>query len=141
MPRRASSGISRGQMIGLSAVVLGILVVAFLFMRVMSGGIFGSSDSKISATELSIADYLENANSLRGNVYQVSGTIEEQLRWTTDNGRLFSLETANGGESSPIPIRVPQEFSTQNIDRGAEFRFVVEVGKDGLLIVKQIEKI
>ena len=141
MPRRASSGISRGQIVGLSIVVLGICVVAFLLIRIMSGEILGGGSKASSATVLSISDYLENANSLRGNVYQVSGVIEEQLKWTPENGRLFSLEANHGGDTTPIPIRVPQEFSTQNIDRGAEFRFIVEVGKDGLLIAQNIEKI
>ena len=78
---------------------------------------------------------------MSSTIVWVTGVIEEQLRWTPENGRLFSLETTHGTETTPLPIRVPQEFSKQNIDRGGEFRFVVEVGKDGLLIAQQIEKI
>lgn len=139
MPRRASSGVSRGQLIGLALAVGGICIVAFLISRIFTGDLGGASGRGTS--ELNIQEYLENANSLRGNVYKVSGTVEEQLKWTPENGRLFSVETGSGSDSTPIPIRVPQEFSKQNIDRGSEFLFIVEVGKDGLLIARKIEKI
>lgn len=140
MPRRASSGISRGQIAGLSLVVLGVCVVAFLLLRILGGDLTGGTGGRSTATELNITDYLENANSLRGNVYQVTGTIEEQLRWTPENGRLFSVEASHDGKITPLPIRVPQEFSSQNIDRGATFRFIIEVGKNGLLIAQNVEK-
>ena len=141
MPRRASSGISKGQIIGLAGIIVAVCVVGLLLIKILTGDLTGGSASSRGAMDLNIPEYLENANSLRGNVYRVSGTIEEQLKWTPENGRLFSLEAEHAGQSTPIPIRVPQDFSKQNIDRGGEFRFVVEVGKDGLLIAQTVERI
>ncbi len=141
MPRRASSGISKGQLTGLALVLLGVVVVGYLLLRIVAGDLVGFDSRARAATELSLSEYLENANSLRGNVYEVTGVIEEQLKWTAENGRLFSLDAKQGTQATPIPIRVPEEFSKINIDRGGEFRFIVEVGKDGLLIAQNIEKI
>jgi hypothetical protein len=139
MPRRASSGISPQQIIGLAAAVIIIAVVGFLFVKTLSKG--NDTTSSKRATELNVSEYLENANSLRGNVYSVTGIVEDQLKWTPNNGRLFSVEAEQGGETAPLPIHVPQEFSKTNIDRGSEFRFLVEVGRDGTLVAQGIEKI
>jgi hypothetical protein len=139
MPRRASSGISPQQIIGLALAVVVIAVIGFLFVKTLSKG--NSSASSKRATELNVSEYLENANSLRGNVYAVTGVVEDQLKWTPNNGRLFSVEADHGGDLTPLPIHVPQDFSKTNIDRGSEFRFIVEVGRDGTLVAQDIEKI
>jgi hypothetical protein len=138
MPRRASSGISPQQIIGLAAAVIIIAVVGFLFVKTLSKG--NDTTSSKRATELNVSEYLENANSLRGNVYSVTGIVEDQLKWTPNNGRLFSVEAEHGDNNTPLPIHVPQDFSKTNIDRGSQFRFIVEVGRDGTLVAESIEK-
>ena len=92
-----------------------------------------------SAVPLSVSEYLKNANSLRGNVYHVTGTIEERLKWTPDRGRLVSLDVENGATFSPVPVLIPQEFSHVNIDRGATMGFIVKVGRDGLLAAESVD--
>ena len=39
-----------------------------------------------------MGDYLNNANSLRGNVYKVKGQITQSLGYSRAKGRLFSVE-------------------------------------------------
>ncbi len=142
MPRRASSGISIGQIIGISAAIAGFLVAAFLLYRIVGGGMLGSSHANVgSAEELKLVDYLENANSLRGNVYRVAGTVEERIKWTPDKGRLISLDVSQGSTKSPVPVLVPDEFSQTNIERGAEMSFLVKVGQGGLLIAEKLDQI
>jgi len=42
----------------------------------------GHQKRATTATEFNLREYLDNANSLRGNSYRLEGTVEEQLRWT-----------------------------------------------------------
>ncbi|MEM8952960.1 MAG: hypothetical protein AAGD22_02300 [Verrucomicrobiota bacterium] len=139
MPRRASSGISPQQIVGLVVAIILVAGIGFLILKTFSHRSQAASSQR--ATNLNVSDYLENANSLRGNVYAVTGIVEDQLKWTPNNGRLFSIEAEdNFGEITPLPIHVPQDFSKMNIDRGSRFRFVVEVGRDGTLVAENIEK-
>jgi len=139
MARRASTGISAGHIIGIAAAIIGFFVMAFLLFRIVSDGGGGSGGGYSSAVPLSVSEYLKNANSLRGNVYRVSGKIEERLKWTPDRGRLVSLDIEDGATSSPIPVLIPEEFSHVNIDRGATMGFVVKVGRDGLLVAEAVD--
>mgnify|MGYP003639701283 CR=1 FL=1 len=142
MPRRASSGISTGQIIGLVAGVVFILVIMFVMALVlMKGNFLGDGESRppTASSELNLDDYMNNANSMRGNAYRVTGKVEEQLKWTPSRGRLYSV-TVTQGTRSPIPILIPQSFSHVNIEKGSEFTFVVEVGNDGVLIAREIKQ-
>ncbi len=127
-----------GHILGIAAAIVGFFVMAFLLFRIVAeGGKGGGGNS--SAVNLSVSEYLKNANSLRGNVYRVEGKVEERLKWTPNRGRLVSLDIENGATSSPVPVLIPQEFSHVNIDRGARMAFVVKVGRDGLLIAESVD--
>lgn len=145
MPRRASSGINIGQILGIGAAVIGFLVAAVLLFRVVAGDFLGGSgDGKGgrnvgNATELRVSAYIDNSRSLGGNVYKFHGKVEETLKWTPDRGRLISVEATGGDANELLPVLVPETFSSINIDRGAEFIFVVRVDRDGLLVAEQIE--
>ncbi len=128
-----------GHVLGIAAAIIGFFVIAAMLYRIVASGGGGGGGGHSSAVSLSAAEYLENANSLRGNVYRVRGTIEERLKWTPDRGRLISLEIEDGATSSPVPVLIPQEFAHVNIDRGAEMAFVVKVGRDGLLIAESVD--
>ena len=142
MPRRASSGISVGQIFGLLAGI--VFILAFggaLYWLVAGGGLSGggSDGPRVSADrDLIVNEYLENANALRGNAYNISGKVQEQLKWTPDRGRLISLDVSDASGSAPLPIHVPRDFNNVNIESGAEFTFVVEVGASGILVVTAV---
>jgi hypothetical protein len=146
MPRRASSGINLGQILGIGGAILGFLVAAVLLIRVVGGDFLGGGDGKSggrtpgNAGNLEIPTYIDNANSLRGNVYKVSGKVEEILKYTPDRGRLITVDTAASGADAILPVLVPETFSGVNIDRGSEFTFVVRVDRGGILIAEQIEQ-
>ena len=145
MPRRSRTrkgngkgGISVGQILGIAAAVAGFLIAAFLMFKIAAGDLI-SGGSKNSASNFDVADYTENSLSLRGNVYHVTGTVEERLKWTAERGRLISLEVTDDSGSSPVPVLIPNDFSQVNIDRGAEMGFTVRVDRGGLLVAEEID--
>lgn len=146
MPRRASSGINVGQIAGITAAILGFVLIAALLFKLIAGGLFGGGDRPLAkrstgnATLLSLETYRSNGNSLRGNVYRVEGKVEETLRWTADRGRLISFEANDATGTMPVPILVPEDFSNINIERGSEMAMVVRVDRDGTLVAEAIDE-
>jgi len=129
MARRASSSAHPIWMIG--AALLAVLAV--------TGGyaIYGRvSDPFRKMTPLPVHDYLENSNSLRGNVYKLEATIAKSIEWSPTAGRLFSVEV---GEEV-LPILVPPQFNPLNIERGQRYRFKLEVGDKGVLRAQDVKK-
>lgn len=111
-----------------------------LVVAAVAGGflLYGRvSDPFRTLTPLPVADYLENANSLRGNAYKLDATVAKGLGWTKTSGRLFSVETAAG---EMLPVHVPPEFDRANIERGQRLFFKVEVGDKGILAVLDVKK-
>ena len=81
---------------------------------------------------------MENANSLRGNVYKVDGEVSNSLAWSPTKGRLFAVDIEQG--KNTIPILVTKEFNDVNIQKGQKFTFVLVVDEKGLLRTKKITK-
>ncbi len=82
MPRRASSKTNPVS-----------FVIAFVLL---AGGVAGGtylwrslSDPFRTLPSIDVDAYLNNANSLRGNVYKLSGTVDGELEWSPTGGRLF----------------------------------------------------
>ena len=141
MPRRASSGVNIGQIIGIAVAIIAFFAIAAVLIFLIAGDLFGGSGGSRGnsrAEPIDVSSYLDNANSLRGNQYRVDGTIQSMLRWT-DRGRLISFEANDGQMSSPVPILVPEEIKN-NLERGAEMSFDVEVGRDGTLNAIAVNK-
>ena len=129
MARRASSSVHPVWML----IAAGLLVAAlgagfFLFGKL--------SDPYRTMSSLPIQDYLQNSNSLRGNVYKIEATITQSLEYSPTNGRLFSVEA--GGEE--LPVLVPPKFNSINIERGQRFFFKIEVSDKGILQAQDVKK-
>jgi hypothetical protein len=130
MARRASS----------SSHPLWVFLAVGLALAAIGGGVllYGRfSDPYRTMSSFPIQDYMENANSLRGNVYKLDGTVDKSLTWSASAGRLFSVQV-NGNEV--VPIVVPEEFNQINIERGQHFIFKIEVGDKGVLLAKEVKK-
>lgn len=146
MPRRASSGANIGQILGISAAILGFFLIAALLFKLIAGDMLGggrdggSTKSTANASALNLVTYRDNGNSLRGNVYRVEGGVEETLRWTADRGRLISFEANDGSLKIPVPVLVPETFSNINIERGSQLTMVVRVDRDGTLVAEAIDQ-
>ena len=91
------------------AVVL--LVAAFLGSRLFQAG---GSDPFRTVAELDVPAYLDNANSLRGNVYKSDGEVSNSLAWSPTSGRLIAVDV---GEET-IPVLVTADFNAMNIQKG-----------------------
>lgn len=146
MARRASSGINVGQIAGIAVAILGFLIVAALLFKLIAGDLMsggggsgGNKRSSGNATMLNLSTFRENANSLRGNVYRIEGKVEETLRWTPDRGRLISFDANDTMITIPVPVRIPEDFSNVNIERGTSMSMVVRVDREGTLVVESID--
>lgn len=90
--------------------------------------------------KLKPVDYLENANSLRGNTYQLEGVILNSLGSSQEKGRLFSLRASYGEKDWPFPILVPPGFRDLNLQKGQRYRLKIRVNDLGLLEVEEMTK-
>lgn len=145
MARRANSKIPPLWIL-LTLVALVLAVVIGLVLQ-NSGG-----DPYRTVPELDLGDYLNNANSLRGNVYKVKGQITQSLGYSKSKGRLFSVEVDtegprnanNGGSNSSgrdvLPILVPPELNYLNLQKGQHYTFRLEVGDVGILKTLDMKK-
>lgn len=115
-----------------------LAAVALVFVALAGGYfLFGrASDPYRGLTPLPVADYLQNSNSLRGNAYKLEATIAGSLQWSPNIGRLFSVEV-NG---DILPVLVPPQFNSVNIEKGQRFFFKIEVGDHGILRVQDVKK-
>lgn len=128
MARRASS----------SAHPLWLIAAAALVIAAIGGGLFirSQSDPFRTVSSLPVKEYLQHSNSLRGNTYKLTGTVEKAIDWSESTGRLFAVES--GGEM--LAILVPPKFKEMNIERGQNLIFKLEVADKGLLVVQEVRK-
>jgi hypothetical protein len=117
------------------AVAVALIVAAFLGSRFF---ITTSSQPFRTATPLDVKTYLENANSLRGNVYKIQGEVLNSLGWSPTKGRLIAVGVDDG--SRVVPVLVTTDFSHVNIQRGQRFIFLLEVDDKGILRTKDMTK-
>jgi hypothetical protein len=132
MVRRASSSVNPWW----------IGIVALLLAAAMAGGwaLYKSvSDPYRTLMPLDVSVYLENANSLRGNVYKLNATVDAQLAWAPQQGRLYSVDV--DGRNDILPVMIPASFNSMNIQKGQRYFFKIEVGEKGILRVQDIRKV
>jgi hypothetical protein len=117
-------------------ILAGILLVA----AILGSRLFLSSTSTPYRTTplLDVGAYMDNANSLRGNVYRIEGEVSEALAWSPSSGRLFAVTVDSGDDV--LPILVTTEFNSMNIQKGQVFVFLLEVDDKGILRTKELTK-
>ena len=112
-------------------LAVGLVLVAFVGSRFfLSSG----SDPYRTIAVLDVPSYMENANSLRGNIYKAEGEVSNSLAWSPTSGRLIAVDV----EKETIPVLVTPEFNAINIQKGQKFRFVLEVDPKGILKTKKL---
>ncbi len=126
------------------ALILGALVLAIIIGVIVqnTGG-----EPYRTLPELDMAEYLNNANSLQGNVYKLRGQIAQSLAYSRSKGRLFSVEVSgnnnnhNGNSTGDVvPILVPSNLSYLNLQKGQRYIFRLEVGDGGILKAQDMKK-
>ena len=133
MARRASSTLHPGIIIGAIAAI----VVAIIAGKSLLGK---KSAAFTDVPKLNVQELLENGNSLRGNEYRVSGKVSEKLRWTPDRGQVISLEVGEEGRTELLPIQIPAEFSSLNIEREQRYSFKVKFRDGGIPVATGVER-
>ena len=119
--------------------IIWILVAAFIFIAI-GGGYYlyrQVNDPFRTVQPLEVATYLENANSLRGNLYKIKATIDNSLAWSPTKGRLLSAKTETG---AVLPIFVPANLNHINLQKGQTFYFQIKVSENGILHVENLKK-
>ncbi len=116
-------------------------VGTILLLSVVMHFVFSQSKSTYRTTPvLNVEDYLDNANSLRGNTYRLEGIVQHSLAWSSSYGRLFSVEVEEGRRAVLVPLLIPSELNAVNVQRGQRFVFQLEVVENGMLRVLSMEK-
>ncbi len=129
MARRASSSSPNFKVIGGVAGLLAALIGAYL--------IFGKTQDAYRTTSVfPVKEYLENANSLRGNTYRLEAIVDKTLEVAPDSGRLISVEASG----DMLPVFVPTKLNGLNIERSQKFHFQVQVDARGLIVASDIRK-
>ena len=113
MPRRASS----------SAHPLWLLAAGVLVVAAIAGGLLirSQGDPFRTVAALPVKDYLDNSNSLRGNIYKLDATIAKSIDWSANAGRLFAVESTDtsivpvSGSLRPINTTSPVALSVTNV--------------------------
>jgi hypothetical protein len=134
MPRRASS---RTHPVSL---VVALIVLA----GALGGGAYlwvALSDPYRTLAPIDVATYLDNANSLRGNVYKLTGTIDAELAWSPTQGRLYAVLADGGSKTDVLPLLIPASLNYINIQKDQRFFFKIQVGDKGILTASDMRKI
>ena len=118
------------------------LVIGFLALAGVGAYFFQKDANPFRTVEkLNPSDYYENANSLRGNIYQIEGTILNSLAWNPEKGRLFSIRITTGDSKSwPLPILIPSSLRQINIQKNQSYRAKVRINDSGILLVEEVQK-
>ncbi|MEO6054361.1 MAG: hypothetical protein ABIP97_10135 [Chthoniobacterales bacterium] len=131
MARRSRSKPNYVVIIIAAVLVLGALLGAKFFMT-------QTGDPYRKYEKLDVGTYLENSNSLRGNVYKVEGEVMNDLAWSPTEGRLYSFGVDKN--ASVIPVLIPSVLNHVNIQKGQRFVLLLEVMDNGILRAKEITK-
>ena len=131
MARRSRSSFNPLWLLGGAVALVAIFVAGSFFLS-------RTSDPYRTAEPLEIGAYLENSNSLRGNVYRVKGEVLNVLGYSTTEGRLISVGV--DANDDVIPMLIPAELGRINIQKGQKFIFLIEVTDKGILRAKDLTK-
>ncbi len=133
MSRRAHQKTPSSLLFGLVAVFLVIAAGGALLLQ-------KGSNPYRTVEPLQPSDYFENANSLRGNVYQIEGVILNALAQNPEKGRLFSISVTTDSRKWPMPIFIPAQLRQINLQKNQSYRAKVRVNDSGILVAEEIQK-
>ena len=131
MPRRASSGPKAPVLVGIVIAALALAGAAFFALR-------GEKDSFSGVTQLHMADYLENGNSMRGMEFKVEGKVRR--RFPRDGGVGVNLEIEEEGVRDYLFVIVPldQPLSSK-IARDQKYAFKIRFDEGGVAVATAVK--
>lgn len=119
------------------SLIFGAIVLIAVFA---AGALFfaKTGDPYRTTAPLDVDAYLENSNSLRGNIYRVKGEILNVLGYSPTDGRLISVGIDASNEV--VPMLIPPDLGHVNIQKGQKFIFLIDVTDKGILRAKDLTK-
>ena len=124
-----------------SALKIGAVALVLVLFGLGGGALLPKWGGRFRSLEkLNPSDYYENANSLRGNTYQLEGSIGNSLGWNPKKGRLFGLSVRSTERDWVLPILIPSELQTLNIQKNQKYLAKVKVDDQGILLVMEMTK-
>lgn len=134
MARRGSSRVNPAWWLVVLLLCVGATAVGLYLFKY-----FGDPYRTVQPLDMGV--YMENANSLRGNVYKIQGTVDKSLGWNPSKGRMFSVLVEHGDSPEPLPVLMPEDLNHINVQQGQRFNLRVEIGGGGVVLVRDMNKI
>jgi len=131
--RRAASQVRLPAVLGVLLFFVGIGLAAYFLVT-------QSSDAFRNLEKLDAVSYAESAKSFQGGAYLVEGTLEELLDSSSASGRLVSLAVSSSRGVILIPVLVPQNLGSFNLQKGQGLKMKTKGIDRGLLQAEKIEK-
>jgi hypothetical protein len=122
-------------------LILGAIAVVAVAAILGKMSFTEKASETLDGPTLDMRSATENANSLRGNEYIVTGTIDDQLRWDPDLGQVVSLKVTDGDGAEFIAIEVPPKLSETNIEREQEYSIQVRFREGGIAVAEKIRRL
>lgn len=128
MARRSSSGIDKKTIIIIAVLFVGI--VGFFVWKNSDGGTVAFTSSRAVKNTLPIQEYMLRGSALRDNNYTLSGKVEN--RDIMGDGEIITLAIEEiPGQVDRIPVVVPKESKSINIEREQQYNFEVRIENRG----------
>lgn len=121
-------------------IIKSVLGAVLLILFLLAGATwciswFGLLDPLRKAPPLDFATYATSAKTLRENTYKVEGEVVTMLTWSP-SGRLVTI----GVGKNEVPVLLPTNAETENIEKGQKLRVLVVVDGKGILRAKKVVK-
>lgn len=132
MSRRSRNSLHPAFLIAGLAALVAVLYLATTLIA-------PTGDPYRTTAQLATEAYLENSNSLRGNVYKLEGEILNVLGYSpSTEDRLISVQVES--DDSIVPIVIPGDLSHVNLQKGQQFYFEIQVDPQGILRAQSLQK-
>jgi hypothetical protein len=90
--------------------------------------------------ELFPADrYFSEFAALAGSEFKMEATVENDLGWNGEKGRLMAFSVASPKRT--IAVLIPKDIANTVFSRGQQYKLGVRVGADGLIEATKFEKL
>ena len=134
MPRRASSSLHPGLIVGLIALAVVLIVAGRSFFNKKPKS-FGD------LPKLAMDEFLQNGNSLRGNEYVLEGKLDGKLASNAAGIQLISLQLDTPSGPEFIGVEIPTDLDKLNLEREQRYSIRVKVRQGGIPVATGISRL
>lgn len=109
------------------------IIIAGSFIYVTKKKTFAAGDG----ISLPLERYMDFPKSFAGNCYEISASVDSQLAYADNKGRIILLKTFAG---KSLPIFVPVAITGFNPNVGQRYTFQTKIDRDGKLVMTDFRK-